>query len=101
MCTAHHKLHFCALVPHHKAHLFVKGRSTGPCFTQELPSTIADLGTAVKTLDATNNRLAEFPVSFCFALSSLHRLVLSNNKLAALPEELGKLVQLKVRQPPR
>ena len=62
--------------------------------TQELPRNVAAVGSAAKTLDATNNRLKE--VGNIEGLVNLQRLILARNQISELPSSLGSLQQLKV-----
>lgn len=62
---------------------------------KELPTTALDLGPSVKTLDATNNRLAEVPAQLC-KLTGLQRLVLCQNKLTLLHPAICQLSSLKI-----
>ena len=61
---------------------------------QELPSGIADVGQAAKTLDAKNNKIEELP-PVLESLTNLQRLVLANNALENL-HHVPSLVNLKV-----
>lgn len=53
------------------------------------------VGSAAKTLDATNNRLTDLPPSIS-TLSNLQRLILATNQLSALPVQISALTSLKV-----
>lgn len=65
--------------------------------TQELPRSVAAVGSAAKTLDATNNKLKE--VGNIEGLVNLQRLILARNQISELPSSLGSLQQLKVSIP--
>jgi Leucine-rich repeat (LRR) protein len=62
---------------------------------ETLPPFVEELGGKVKTLDCTNNRLAELP-STIEANINLVRLVLARNLLTSLPLEVYTLSNLKV-----
>ena len=53
------------------------------------------VGSAAKTLDATNNRLTDLP-PLISTLSNLQRLILATNQLSALPVQISALTSLKV-----
>ena len=57
------------------------------------------VGSAAKTLDATNNRLTALPPSIG-SLKNLQRLILATNQLSALPMQISSLVILKVSSVP-
>ncbi|KAK9908995.1 hypothetical protein WJX75_005826 [Coccomyxa subellipsoidea] len=62
---------------------------------KELPSRVWAVGSAAKTLDATNNRLTDLP-PLISTLSNLQRLILATNQLSALPVQISALTSLKV-----
>ena len=60
---------------------------------QELPRSVAAVGSDAKVLDATNNRLRE--VIYIESLVNLQRLVLARNQISELPASIGTLQSLK------
>ena len=53
------------------------------------------MGSAARTLDATNNRLTSLP-TYLSSLTSLQRLIVASNQLTALPNDISALKSLKV-----
>ncbi len=60
---------------------------------QELPRSVAAVGSDAKVLDATNNRLKE--VIYIESLVNLQRLILARNQILELPASTGTLQSLK------
>ena len=56
---------------------------------------MSQVGSAARTLDATNNRLTSLP-AYLSSLTSLQRLIVASNQLAALPRDISALTSLKV-----
>ncbi|KAK3249987.1 leucine-rich repeat-containing protein [Cymbomonas tetramitiformis] len=62
---------------------------------KELPKAALALGPVARNIDATNNRLEALPPEIG-QLNALQRLVVSRNQLRGVPADLGLLVQLKL-----
>ena len=62
---------------------------------QELPKSVAAVGSDAKVLDATNNRLRE--VRYLESLIHLQRLILARNQISELPASVCSLQSLKAR----
>ncbi|MQM05490.1 hypothetical protein Taro_038301, partial [Colocasia esculenta] len=60
-----------------------------------LPGEVLEIDKFVRTLDLTNNRIAEIPMEIS-KLNNMQRLVLAQNLLEHLPSSLGNLHSLKV-----
>ena len=56
---------------------------------------MSSVGSAARTLDATNNRLTSLP-PYLSSLTSLQRLIVASNQLTALPRDISVLTNLKV-----
>ena len=74
-----------------------------PISLQELPRSVAAVGSDAKVLDATNNRLRE--VIYIETLVNLQRLILARNQISELPASISTLQSLKaspalLRRPP-
>ena len=66
---------------------------------QDLPAVLQSFAEPgrIRQLDATNNRLQAVPDWLLQRFAGLQQLMLSYNRLAALPAEIGMLTALRVR----
>jgi Leucine-rich repeat (LRR) protein len=62
---------------------------------RSIPSNVLAIEGAVRTLDLSNNSIADLAQEELQVFSQLQRLVLARNRLAQLPRSIGSLVQLK------
>ena len=67
--------------------------------SQELPRSIAAVGSNAKILDATNNRLRD--IESLESLVNLQRLILARNQISDLPASIAALQNLKASSAPR
>ncbi|CAM8908203.1 unnamed protein product [Rhodiola kirilowii] len=82
-----------------KAGRLSRWRSTGIVALQDsklktFPDEVLDLGSSVRTLDLTRNRLVDIPMEIS-KLVNMQRLILAENHIDRLPINLGKLQSLK------
>ncbi len=63
---------------------------------QELPD-LSDIAPRLTAIDASINHIRSLP-SFLDGCRQLNRLILSRNELVTLPDSLGQLQQLKVKE---
>ncbi|KAG9143510.1 hypothetical protein Leryth_026638 [Lithospermum erythrorhizon] len=83
-----------------KASRMARWRSTGIVALRDsklktFPDGVLDLDRSVRTLDLTHNKIADIPMEIS-KLVNLQRMILANNLIDRLPSNMGKLQSLKI-----